>query len=127
MSFDNFKLIFSYSRKQALDDGVLVDITQEAKESGFKIPVAVSDNLFHEYINPPPGLEGEGQSARGRLHDVLHMLKVAISSNKNEPMLFFDVLFLMRHGHHDKVELFAEIGPDGAGKPCMTICLPSDR
>jgi len=127
MNFDNFKLIFSYSRKQALEDGVLVDITQEAKESGFNVAVAVSDNLFHGFLEPPHGLEGEGQSTRGRLHDVLHMLKVAISSNKNEPLLFFDVLFLMHRGHHEKVKLFAEIGPDDDGKPCLTICLPEDR
>ncbi len=127
MSFEGFELIYSYSRRQALEDSILFDISQEAKESGFKVPVAVSDNLFHQYIDPPAGLEGEGQSARGRIHDVLHMLKVAIASNKNEPMLFFDVLFLMRPGHHEKVKLYAEIGPDDDGKPCMTICLPEDR
>lgn len=127
MSFEGFELIYSYSRRQALEDGVLLDISQDAKESGFKVPVAVSDNLYHQYIKPPEGLEGEGQSLRGRLHDVLHMLRVAIASNKNEPMLFFEVLFLMHHGHHEKVMLFAEIGPDDDGKACMTICLPDDR
>ncbi len=127
MSFEGFELIYSYSRRQALEDGVLLDISQEAKESGFKVPVAVSDNLYHQYIKPPEGLEGEGQSLRGRLHDVLHMLRGAIASNKNEPMLFFEVLFLMHHGHHEKVKLFAEIGPDDDGKTCMTICLPDDR
>jgi len=127
MAFDDAELIYSYTRKQAIEDGVLIDISQEAKESGFKLPVAVSDNLFHQYIKPPEGLEGEGQSARGRIHDVLHMLRVAIASNKNEPMLFFDVLFLMRQGHHEKVKLFAEIGPDDDGHPCLTICLPEDR
>lgn len=127
MSFEGFELIYSYSRRQALEDGVLLDISQDAKESGFKVPVAVSDNLYHQYITPPPGLEGEGQSARGRLHDVLQMFRVAIASNSNETMLFFDVLFLMRPGHYGKVKLFAEIGPDDDGKPCMTICLPEDR
>lgn len=127
MIFDDAELIYSYSRRQAIEDGVLVDISQEAQESGFKVPVAVSDNLFNGFINPPPGLEGEGQSTRGRLHDVFEMIKVAVHSNKNESMLFFDVLFLMQHGHQEKVTLYCEIGPDGAGKPCMTICLPSDR
>ena len=127
MTFDDAELIYSYTRKQALEDSILIDISQQAKESGFKIPAAVSDNLFHQYIKPPEGLEGEGQSARGRIHDVLHMLKVAIASNKNESMLFFDVLFLMRQGRHEKVSIYGEIGPDDDGHPCLTICLPEDR
>ena len=127
MSFEGFEPIYSYSRKQALEDGVLVDVSQEAKESGFKVPAAVSDNLLHRYIESQPGLDGEGQSTRGRLHDVLEMLKIAVNANKNEYMVFFDVLFLMHHGHHEKVKLFGEIGPDDDGKACLTICLPEDR
>jgi len=46
MSLEKFEIIYSYTRKQALADGVLIDISQEAHESGFKIPAAISDNLF---------------------------------------------------------------------------------
>lgn len=34
--------IFSYSRKQAIADGVLVDVSEMAREAGFKYPVAVT-------------------------------------------------------------------------------------
>lgn len=37
-----FQVIFSYTRKQSIDDGNLIDVTAQAKESGFKVPVAVS-------------------------------------------------------------------------------------
>lgn len=33
MSFENFELIYSYSRKQAIEDGVLIDVTDQ--RSGF--------------------------------------------------------------------------------------------
>jgi type I site-specific restriction endonuclease len=31
-------VIYSYTRKQAIEDGVLVDITEMAKEAGIKYP-----------------------------------------------------------------------------------------
>ncbi|WP_419783510.1 DUF6573 family protein [Maridesulfovibrio sp.] len=74
-----FNVIFSYTRKQAIEDGNLIDVTEQAKETGFKVPVAVSLNLYERYITPPKGLEGEGQSVTGRLHD--YFLLKPISQN----------------------------------------------
>lgn len=42
--------IYIYTRKQAIEDGVLIDVTETAKEAGFKVPVAVTCAL-HEIIN----------------------------------------------------------------------------
>ena len=35
-------VIFTFTRNQAIDDGVLVDGTQTAREAGFRIPVAIT-------------------------------------------------------------------------------------
>lgn len=32
MSFEDLKLIYSYSRKQAIEDSVLIDVTDQARE-----------------------------------------------------------------------------------------------
>ena len=77
----------SYSRKQALEDGVLIDVTQQAKASGFKLPTAIGDNLYHQYITPPDGLEGDGQSLEGRLHDVFEMLTCVLIFSMNHPTI----------------------------------------
>ncbi|WP_245577941.1 hypothetical protein [Maridesulfovibrio bastinii] len=53
-------------------------MTEQAKETGFKVPVAVSLNLHERYITPPKGLEGEGQSVEGRLHDLFSMCLLAM-------------------------------------------------
>lgn len=72
MSDFESEIIYSYTRAQAIADGVLIDVTPQAQEAGFKIPVAVTAALFHEYIAPPKGTEkSEGQSIEGRLHDSL--------------------------------------------------------
>ena len=124
---DDFNLIYSYSRAQAISDGVLIDVTAQAKEAGFKLHTVVSDNLFHSYIAPPAGLEGEGQSIEGRLHDVFFVLLAAIRSAKAATdYAEIDVFFLMAPGRQEKVKVVAVVGPGDEGEPVMTICLEVD-
>ena len=36
------EVIYRYTRSQALSDGVLVDITETARQAGFRVPVAMT-------------------------------------------------------------------------------------
>ena len=123
---DNWNLIFSYTRAQAIEDGVLIDVTAQAQEAGFKIHTVVTDNLFHTYIEPPAGLEGEGQSVGGRLRDVLIVLRTAILGQSATDYLELDVLFLMAPARRERVRIIALVGPGDHGEPVMTIMLPGD-
>ena len=76
--FDEFDLIHPYTRAQAIEDGVLVDVSDVAKEVGFKLPVAITRAAWTRYVEVPRGLELRGQSVDGRLWDVIVMLHVAI-------------------------------------------------
>ena len=76
--FEDAPVIFSYTRAQAIEDGVLVDLTAWARETGFKVPVACTATVWQGYIVPPQGTESLGQSERGRAHDLLWMLFVAV-------------------------------------------------
>lgn len=124
---NEFETIYAYSRKQALEDGVLIDVTQEAQEVGFKIPVAVTSRLYHEYICPQKGLEGYGQSVAGRLHDVLWLAVITARSHPGASHLGYDVLFQMLPGEDpETVQLTAHIGPGDQGEPVLAIMLPGD-
>ena len=46
---ENFQLISSYTRVQAIDDGGLVDVSAIAKEAGFQYPVFITRNLWDGY------------------------------------------------------------------------------
>ena len=69
--WDDADVISVYTREQALEDGVLVDVSPLARESGFKIPVAITNGV-HAKCQPPKG-GTMGQSYDGRCHDVLWM------------------------------------------------------
>ncbi len=63
--FADAPVIFTYTRAQAIEDGVLVDLSEWAKETGFKIPVACTSEVWHSYITPPQGARELGQAEDG--------------------------------------------------------------
>ena len=66
--------IFAYTRAQAIEDGILVDVSETAREAGFRIPVAVTRTVWDRLIAVPEGYLGF-QDERGRLWDVLWMAR----------------------------------------------------
>ena len=85
-------IIDIYTRRQAIDDGVLVQLSgagcqgdpwmpEMVAEAGFRCPIAMTATAFCSCVSP---LEGDGeklapcQDIQGRLWDVLWMLKAAI-------------------------------------------------
>ena len=55
-------LIISYTRKQAIADGILIDITETAIEAGFKFHVAVTHAVWNQYIVPSEPLKEMGHA-----------------------------------------------------------------
>ncbi len=121
-------IIFKYGRKAALDDGVLLDVSELAHEAGFKLPVAVSDTLYHGYLTPPLELAKEGQSLNGRLWDTLSVLRYAIKASPSTDRLSFTILFAQApDAEPEPVNLLAVCGPGDSGEPVITIMTPSDE
>src|ERR1035441_3364829 len=85
-------VIYSYTRKQAIEDGVLVDITEIAKEAGSKYPVAITSTAFFGYVAPDP--MPPGQDLKGRLWDLFTMFKLA-ARKTDGPNLEFNVQFVL--------------------------------
>lgn len=121
--FEESDLIFSYSRKQAIADGVLIDVTAVAKEAGFKWNTCFTSALWDEYIVPAPDLPG--QSIEGRLWDVLTVLRYE-AKKQNGSVVLFSVLFQMKNDKQQLVKLkaVADGGDDGRG--AITIMLPHE-
>lgn len=120
-------VIYSYTRKQAIEDGVLVDLTPWAKESGFCISVVCTSAVWHGWIVPPDKAKATGQSERGRAHDLLFMLLTAIRrSPKSTDLLYFKVLFQQSPGRTETVRFKAVCGPGDQGEPVVTIMEPNE-
>ena len=118
------EIISTYTRKQAIEDGVLIDVSEMAKEAGIKHPTAITQNLWSSWVEVPEGLEGL-QDASGRLWDVLWMFSIA-ARKATGPHLTYSVLFQTKERKMKKVQLNAVYGPGDNAEPVITIMLPGD-
>jgi len=66
-------LKYSYTRTQAIEDGVLVDAGPMAQEAGFKWPVALTSAVWEDCVawNDADSERQTHQDESGRLWDVL--------------------------------------------------------
>jgi hypothetical protein len=72
--------IYAYTRKQALADGVQMQVPPPvAEEAGFKLPVFLTDTVHAKCVKVPVGVSC--QDEEGRLWDILTMLHHAIRNN----------------------------------------------
>ena len=118
-------IIYSYTRRQAIEDGVLIDITQTAREAAFRYPVAITRAVWDGVVMPDDEDRASGQSEAGRLWDVLTMLRVAIRQSTGPAhTLEFPVVFVHHEATRRTVTLKAVCGPDDDLSPCITIMLP---
>lgn len=123
------EVIYSYTRKQAIEDGVLIDCSKMAQEAGLKFPVAITCAVWNEYIIPNDDLVGYGQSYEGRLWDTLWMCRYYAGLPTASQIMKFKVYFVMMVNGEPKeelVELKAICGPGDEGKPVITIMLPHE-
>src|SRR6267378_3831832 len=67
----------TYSREQAIADGVLIDITEATAEAGFVIPVAITKSAWDDFVawTDQDNRRQAHQDVAGRLHDVVWTLR----------------------------------------------------
>ncbi len=125
-------VISTYSRAQAIEDGILVDVSDTAREAGFTIPVAVTRTVWTRLIALPEGYRGF-QDERGRLWDVVWMAHhyARRASNRDRVtmcVLVRDVRKDLRDSHRAPRKHFpiVAIGAGDVGEPVVTVMFPED-
>lgn len=118
-------VISVYTRAQALANGTLVDVSELAKEAGFRFPVALTCSVHAHYVWVPDGVLGQDET--GRLWDILTMLSYAIrNTNTDSDTLAFQLYVRNDNEKPRLVTLKAVCGPDDDGSPCLTVMLPNE-
>lgn len=127
------EVIYSYTRADALRDGVLVEIPAElCKEAGVVVPVAATSEVWH--LIDPGNLDlMPGQSITGRIWDLLWTFAIAARSTRGrhrstvvfrcEFLLFREAMGGSEITERKTVTLRAVCGPGDQGEPVITIML----
>ena len=138
-------VIFAYTRRQAIEDGLLVQLSgpgyegdqwmpKMVAEAGIRIPVAMTVEVFNECVSPTDDSHtlAPCQDIEGRLWDVLWMLASNVRATRgNASELTYTMRVVpniptgsKRTPRPKKVILKAVIGGDDDGSPCITIMYP---
>ena len=125
--------ICSYGRAQAIEDGMLIDVSATAREAGLVWPVALTAAAWADCVEWTDATEARkgytGQSESGRLWDVCWMLSLAVRGALRRGLdptgpLFYELVRTPREGRGvmpRRVRLKFITGPDDSGRPCITV------
>ena len=120
-------VIYSYTRSQAVADGVQVEVTKTAQEAGLRLPVFLTRAVYDAYVTVPPGVIGQDEA--GRLWDLVWLLRFAI--HRARPgVQRIPVAFYVRNNNRAArlVKLIATCGPLDINdpQPAITILMPGE-
>ena len=123
-------MVFSYSRADAIGDGVLVDLGASAetasvvREAGFRLPIAMTSAAYEALIGT--GELPSGQSVSGRLWDVLMVLRSMIRRLPDgADRVDFSVSVWDGTSLGD-VACWCHCGPGDEGEPVLTVMLQGE-
>ena len=125
-------VISTYTRAQAIEDGVLVEAGSMAKEVGFSWPVTLTSAAWADCVawTDADSQTQVHQDQSGRLWDVLYMASHAIRTSKDAgDRLLFQLYRVPRDGHSMEAELITLrliVGPGDSGEPVITVLLPNE-
>jgi hypothetical protein len=120
-------VIYAYTRKQAVADGVQVEVTKTAKEAGIKFPVFLTRTVFDAYVAVPEGVTAQDES--GRLWDVVWMTRFGILRARPGVDRIPVALYVRNDNRAAKlVKLIAQCGPLDMDdpQPAITIMMPDE-
>ena len=120
-------LIYSYTRAQALADGVQVDVSKTAAEAGIRFPVFLTRTVFDTYVTVPPNVTGQDEA--GRLWDIVWMLRFAIRRSRPGCNRLPVALYVRNDNRAARlVKLVASCGPLDIDdpRPAITVMMPDE-
>ncbi len=123
--------IYTYTRAQAVADGLQVEVTKTAQEAGIRFPMFITRAVYDTSVTVPPGVTGQDEA--GRLWDLVWMTRFAIirhAGGASVPASRLPVALYVRNDdiRSRLVKLVAVCGPldfdDPA--PAITVMLPDE-
>jgi len=129
--FTDADIIYRITRKDLLDSGDLVDVTEHAQTLGFLHPVAVTRAVWIDCVEwTEHDRKDAYQDQKGRLHDLLWMVRAAIAQAPDATDTINVLLYRVeRNGEGPRPSrcwLKAMCGPGDNGEPVLTVLMPDE-
>jgi hypothetical protein len=115
---NGFEVISIYTRKQAIEDGVLTDVTELSKRAGFKLHTVIAEGLMNEVLREAARTEREIDTV------IYFLLKLANFKIVNEGS-GVDMIKIPLPWNKQRV-FYVHIGPGDDGEAVLTLMFPED-
>ncbi len=126
---DNFwndaDIVSKYSRADAIKDGTLADVTEQAKDCGFTVPVAITDTV-HNTIEQAVRNDSTNDYA-GILHDILTMAFYTVRRAPRGITAALMTVAIRGLSARKNIQLKIMIGPGDNAEPVITISFPEEN
>ena len=120
-------VIYSYTRSQAIADGLQVEVSKVARDAGITCPVFLTRAVFDNYVTVPPDVTAQDEA--GRLWDIVWMLRFAIRKAQPNETRLPVALYVRNDDHRARlIKLIAVCGPLDIDDlaPAITVMLPDE-
>ena len=121
------EVIYSYTRAQAVADGVQVDVSKVAAEAGIRFPVFLTRTVFDSFVTVPEGVTGQDEA--GRLWDIVWMLRFGIIRARPGVDRIPVAMYVRNDNHAARlVKLIATCGALDIDdpQPAITVMMPDE-
>lgn len=125
--FNSSEIIAAYTRRQAIEDGVLVDVTEAARGLGFRVPVAMTSAAFAKFVRETNVICGMEEPQR--LGFFLSMLFVVLIESRHRvgPDVYrWECQEAKDPSTRRTVVAKVVRGPDDDGDECLTVMLKDE-
>lgn len=116
----DFECIYSYTRAQAIEDGVLVDLTPWARRAGFKYPLACTAGVWAAVLS------GDDTPTDVFTRNLGLFLADLRDHARNTDGDRFEFSWLSRTEPNEHVDLYCVCGPGDTAEPVLTVMLQGE-
>jgi hypothetical protein len=121
--FDWGEPIAVYTRAQAIDDGVLVDLSDRARAYGIRIPTACTSAIWAAY----EGGHDPTQAAREILLDLRAAIRLVPNTTETDRVSWSAAHQDRQTGRFiESVDCYALVGPGDTAAPVLTIMIEGE-
>ncbi len=113
-------------QKPTTEDPGIDDLDEVVANAGIKLPLAITYTAFCRYIALTPAAERAGNDIKGRLWDIVWMLRHAMLANPNKSEIVFESRCVVERISPSRCFLKCIIGGGDNGEPVLTLMLPDE-
>jgi len=121
------QVIYSYTRSQAVADGLQIEVSKVAGEAGITYPVFLTRAVYDNYVTVPAGVTGQDEA--GRLWDIVWMLRFAIRKAQPNQTRLPVALYVRNDNQRARlIKLIATCGPLDIDdpQPAIAVMMPDE-